>query len=74
MDVKVPVSIYALISGIKFNIVCSNNPNHSWGVYLNADGSLPEGWDVCIKCFSNKRQSNMSVKGDVKNNGNTIFK
>lgn len=70
MIVNVPTNDkYVEITGIKFNVACKNNSNHNWGVYLNTDGSLPDGWNVCIKCFSNNR----SVKGDVNKNGQSAI-
>ena len=41
-----------------------------WGVYLNEDGSLPEGWNVCLKCEGRKSYFGEG-KELVKSNGKT---
>jgi hypothetical protein len=54
MNVVIPNNNFVKVEGIKFNVTCRNNPSHKWGIYLNSDGSLPVGWNVCLKCSSKK--------------------
>jgi hypothetical protein len=57
VNILIPVDENVEISSIKLNIVCKNNALHTWGCYLNHDGSLPSGWNLCIKCFLRNREN-----------------
>lgn len=37
------------VQGVKLNVSCKQCRS-KWGVYLQADGSPPLGFDVCFKC------------------------
>lgn len=50
------------IVGTKHNLKCMDC-GHTWGVYLDQDNKLPEGWNVCLKCAS----KNLDVKENVNN-------
>ena len=45
-----------------------NNCKSEWGVYQKEDGTLPEGWDICLKCLGKEMYSSY-VKGTVNNYG-----
>jgi len=47
--ISVPEEEKVIITGVKYNIQCKKCGN-TWGVYLDAQGNKPRGWNVCIKC------------------------
>ena len=51
------------IMGTKHNVKCLDC-GHKWGVYLDQDNKLPDGWNVCLKCAS----KNLDVKKENVNN------
>jgi hypothetical protein len=47
------MNVNVKITGTKHNIKCLDC-GHTWGVYLDENEELPEGWNICLKCASRK--------------------
>lgn len=59
------------IIATKHDVKCSEC-KRTWGVYLDQDNKLPDGWNICLKCASKKmnvEKENVNNEQDRNTNG-----
>ena len=69
--IKIQESEKISITAVMVRLKCPNC-NSTWRVYLNEDGSFPQGWDVCLKCLG-KETYLKNVKEKVNRNDRIKF-
>ena len=65
--IEIPNNEKVVVTAMAITVRCVECSS-TWRLYLNEDGTYPEGWDVCLKC-EGKKSSFGYVKEKVNKDG-----